>query len=1091
MSYNVNLVPNIAPQGTVMQYTGATDPSGWVICDGQARSNTSGQYNSLINAGFLNQNSYSYLTTTSIDNITTYTIGSIWASGDGNTIIGDGQYISLNGGNGWIPIYQPFNIIPTSYRPTKVSLSNDGKTIVMNGYQSTTQGATWTTNACTSFSAVNSSGSTILMDSGTSTYLLLSTNSGSTYYQISSLSSGPYINNGLPTTTNTIYGVCMSSNATFMAAVIGASYSLYLSTNSGVNWSISSTISSLTCLTMSGNGNTIGYITSSRVYLSTNNGVTFTNVGSANSSLVISNNGLLACAGGFSNAFYSYSNSTWSANSSLTEFVYTPANVAANSTLSTIFLTWTSTPGSIGVSYNSYSSFNMITNNNNYPPGGTRGVPSNIHPSLTISNDGTKIFYASYGTNASSSYNMPLACGGVFLSTDSGNSFRNVLGYQTGAYGSSGMSGNGMVMMYAGMSTVTSAYLSTNGGQSFTRVVNNSIGGEKSISMSYDGKYILYGNIFSSNMGISFATIGTLPVSQNYSCSTAISYTGDRMLFTSNQNNSNGVVYLSTNYGINWNVISGSTNQYPSNGLLTGTSGIYCCVIAGSTNTMYISHWYIDAARPGRIWTSTDGYGQTWTAISGTTSAYTSNGLPTVDTPAWTCIVVSNDGTKLLATTTSANLIYYSSNSGVNWYNIYSATPHWGIPPTAAARLAISGSGNIMALNTGGSICLSNNGILWYFLGNTTNNTTYSSSVTFALGSNNWQTIAMNSTGSTVICGYNGSYLKVSYDYGKSYAEMMYNGNLNGVKNWLGTAVSSSGQYMLAVAYGENVYYSNNYGKIWYQVSGLASNPYFLTSGLPTTISNWYTCAMDGTGAFILAGINSGSLYLSTSSATYWTTISGVANTYGLPAVASSWRACAISTNAAYMLAAINSGILYMSTNTGNNWTMIGGTNSGSTFGLPSVSSSWSSVSVNSTGSYMLAGINSGSLYLSTNYGTYWVTISGVPNTFGLPTNASAWSGTAINSTGTIMTASISSGYIYTTINGGKTWSPYTVGLATNGKWYSVAMNSSGNYFIAIQYGEYVYNFSTGLIPTTTYTPPQLSNTTTTDGTTLKYIMKY
>jgi hypothetical protein len=62
MSYNVNLVPNIAAVGTVRQYAfpplGATDPNGWVICDGNLRSNETGTYNNLISRGLYSLNSF-------------------------------------------------------------------------------------------------------------------------------------------------------------------------------------------------------------------------------------------------------------------------------------------------------------------------------------------------------------------------------------------------------------------------------------------------------------------------------------------------------------------------------------------------------------------------------------------------------------------------------------------------------------------------------------------------------------------------------------------------------------------------------------------------------------------------------------------------------------------------------------------------------------------------------------------------------------------------------------------------------------------------------------------------------------------------
>jgi hypothetical protein len=66
MSYNFNSIASVPPTGAVAPYVGATDPSGWVICDGISRNNASGQYNNLINAGLV------YVGSTTVPN-TTYT----------------------------------------------------------------------------------------------------------------------------------------------------------------------------------------------------------------------------------------------------------------------------------------------------------------------------------------------------------------------------------------------------------------------------------------------------------------------------------------------------------------------------------------------------------------------------------------------------------------------------------------------------------------------------------------------------------------------------------------------------------------------------------------------------------------------------------------------------------------------------------------------------------------------------------------------------------------------------------------------------------------------------------------------------------
>ena len=52
MSYFTVNGQNLIPTGTVCSYLGTTDPAGWVICDGIARTNnTDGKYNSLNSLG--------------------------------------------------------------------------------------------------------------------------------------------------------------------------------------------------------------------------------------------------------------------------------------------------------------------------------------------------------------------------------------------------------------------------------------------------------------------------------------------------------------------------------------------------------------------------------------------------------------------------------------------------------------------------------------------------------------------------------------------------------------------------------------------------------------------------------------------------------------------------------------------------------------------------------------------------------------------------------------------------------------------------------------------------------------------------------
>lgn len=49
MSFLIDSIVSTPPIGSIIAFFGATDPLGWVICDGSNRNNTQGIYNNLIN----------------------------------------------------------------------------------------------------------------------------------------------------------------------------------------------------------------------------------------------------------------------------------------------------------------------------------------------------------------------------------------------------------------------------------------------------------------------------------------------------------------------------------------------------------------------------------------------------------------------------------------------------------------------------------------------------------------------------------------------------------------------------------------------------------------------------------------------------------------------------------------------------------------------------------------------------------------------------------------------------------------------------------------------------------------------------------
>jgi len=62
MSFTLNTHNSFLPSGSLMEYLGPNnDPSGWVICNGEARDNSTGLYNTLISLGIGSSNITTYI----------------------------------------------------------------------------------------------------------------------------------------------------------------------------------------------------------------------------------------------------------------------------------------------------------------------------------------------------------------------------------------------------------------------------------------------------------------------------------------------------------------------------------------------------------------------------------------------------------------------------------------------------------------------------------------------------------------------------------------------------------------------------------------------------------------------------------------------------------------------------------------------------------------------------------------------------------------------------------------------------------------------------------------------------------------------
>jgi hypothetical protein len=668
-------------------------------------------------------------------------------------------------------------------------------------------------------------------------------------------------------------------------------------------------------------------------------------------------------------------------------------------------------------------------------------------------------------------------------------------------------------------STGSVYYITTTSGNGEYMMAQDSAGGNSHLS---------------SNFGVSFTLISALSGKNAYCC--FMSYTGQYIISSTS--------YLSTNYGINWTSIP----------LLTQTRFVFTTYygeyIAGSASTLQVSvptstltsssstlvvpnpYWYsvttdstgqyvvVGSIMNQGIWCSTD-FATTWQG--------TNQGIGTVQQ-------LANSGTNMIAAINNLQGIYYSSNNGGVWQVATTQTSnnYISVAMSSSASYGLAGSigggvvysstnGQSWALSnlttgTYGAVALSSSGQYGLASNNTTIYYSSNSGQTFiasSLTTVNAQSLAISQTGQYAAAGTT-SGIYYSTSYGLNWTQATGQASTG---TWYGINIMSSGQYLVAGNAGQGLWYSLNFGQTWtqsttnttdtwYEISTTPSGSYLYAvsqsttiyqetnvtetisvNGLPLGTNAWLCAAMDSTGTYQLYGINNGYVYYSNNAGISWSVLSG----NGLPNVTNVWQTVSISSTGQYILLGANPGGLYMSMNNATSWTAISGGTS-TAYGMTINSSNWKSTAMNSTGQYMLAATNNANVYLSTNSGSYWSTIGGISPANGyLPTVASTWNSVAISSTGQFMAITVAGGSFYFSNSYGASFSINNSSpFSSTTNWNTLSMSGSGLNVLATFQGSSIYNITTNITPvSTSFTPPLLSTTTSTDGTTIKYIMKY
>jgi len=143
------------------------------------------------------------------------------------------------------------------------------------------------------------------------------------------------------------------------------------------------------------------------------------------------------------------------------------------------------------------------------------------------------------------------------------------------------------------------------------------------------------------------------------------------------------------------------------------------------------------------------------------------------------------------------------------------------------------------------------------------------------------------------------------------------------------------------------------------------------------------------------------------------------------------WRCVASSADGTKLVAGIDGGQIYTSTDSGVTWT------------ARDSSRPWYAVASSADGTKLAAGVNNGQIYTSTDSGGTWT-----------PRDSSRqWYSVASSTDGTKLVAVVLNGQIYTSTGSGASWTP----RASSQQWYSVASSADGTKLVAVVYGGQIY----------------------------------
>ena len=583
------------------------------------------------------------------------------------------------------------------------------------------------------------------------------------------------------------------------------------------------------------------------------------------------------------------------------------------------------------------------------------------------------------------------------------------------------------------------------------------VGGTASVpllAMSNDGKYVLctaYGGVspifLSTNYGVSFTDISnsflTGTKANRFQCT--ISPNGKYMFSTGNS----ASAYYSTDYGATWAEVTNAAGRMYA----LSYSGKYVVKCTSeTTNNIYISSNYGSTYTP--VFTGSSRPYPYFAAMSGTgqviaTCEHTASGVKISKNFGKTWTTLSTVGnTFFVAMSASGRYIMAGGNLSTDFGDTF--TQPAGLPTSYITGLSVSATGQYMIItNASTSFYSVDYGKTWSNRG--TNGTNGTNGTSVAMTAN--ASFVMQATSTGIY-----KYTSLS-EVNASSAYIANNVSINKTLNALYSLDVSGSVYVsnnLDMSGSINAYGIFNNGDVFDSgMDGLSTNMYtnFFTS---ESRSRTYAgtgapnVSMSNDGKYILSIYYTGEAYLSTNYGVSFTDISNSTGNQGNRFPVS------VSATGKYMFSPGNSTPSYYSTDYGATWAID--------------LSAGRMAAMSYSGKYIVKcpPDNVYTIKLSSNYGATYTTVT-VGSSLPLVKNA------AMSYTGQVIAlVSTQSSGVRISKNFGKTWTL----LSTNGTPFSVAMSASGRYILAggnlsTDFGD-TFTYQDGL-PTTSITGTSVS----------------